>query len=204
MAYSELNAFLPRKIVGNMAIYLIPQTPVYSPDNVDETASLESVPKEDWKNIARCKTATYEVATQNDEEDSFDAPTKTRIRQENASVTARKWTFELVRYTVAFDAMYQGVKSPLSAETLELLGAGGKVPIYASNNPYIPVGLKLVMYDGDGNELKTMFMYGNVRCDGNQTFDGKIIRPTLTFEVEASPHNVQTPTATFTGQTETA
>ena len=204
MAFTELKAFLPRKIVGNMAIYLIPQTPVFSPDNADETASLKTVAEEEWQNIARCKTATYEVATQNDEEDSFDAATKTRIRMENASVTARKWTFELERYTVAFDAMYQGVKNPLSPETLEQLGAGGEVQIYASNNPYLPVALKLVMYDGEGNELKTMFMYGNVRCDGNQTFDGKIIRPTLTFEVEASPHNTMTTTATFTGQTETA
>lgn len=204
MAYSKLNAFLPRKIVGNMAIYLIPQTAIFSPDNADETASLKSVSEEEWQNVARCRTATYEVATENDEEDSFDAVTKTRVKMENASISARKWTFELERYTVAYDAMYQGVKDPLSPETQELLSAGGSVPIYASNNPYIPVGMKLEMYDGEQNLLKTMYTYGNVRCDGNQTFDGKIIRPTLTLEVETSPHNVMENTAAFTGQTETA
>lgn len=202
MAYSQLNAFLPRKIVGNMGIWLIPQSAVYSPDSTDETAALTSVPDEEWQNVARCRTATYEVATENDEEDSYDAITKTRVKQENASVTARKWTFELERYTVAFDAMYQGVKDPLAPETQELLSAGGSVPIYASNNPYLPVGLKLAMYDGEQNLLKTMYMYGNVRCDGNQQFDGKIIRPTLTFEVEASPHNTQKNEAAFTGQSE--
>lgn len=204
MAYSQLNAFLPRKIVGNMAIYLIPQSAVYTPDSADETAALTSVPEEEWQNVARCRTATYEVSTENDEEDSFDAVTKTRVKQENASVSQRRWTFELERYTVAYDAMYQGVANPLSPETQELLSAGGEVPIYASNNPYIPVGMKLEMYDGEQHLLKTMYMYGNVRCDGNQTFDGKILRPTLTMEVEASPHNVQKNEAAFTGQTQTA
>lgn len=204
MAYSELNAFLPRKIVGNIAIYMIPQTAVYTPETAEETAALTSVPAEDWQNVARCRTATYEVGTQNDEEDSFDALTKTRVQKENASVNSRRWTFELERYTVAFDAMYQGVKDPLATETQALLSAGGEVQIYASNNPYIPVGVKLEMYDGEQHLLKTMYMYGNARCDGNQQFDGKIIRPTLTIEVEASPHNVQINEAAFTGQTETA
>lgn len=204
MALSQLDAFLPRKIVGNMGIWVIPQSEEYSPSS--EAGDLTVVSDTEWQNVARCRVATYEVTTENDEEDSFDAKTKTRVKMENAQVSARRWQLELERYTVAFDAMYQGVANPLSPETQEKLSAGAEVPvpIYASNNPYIPVGVKICMYDGEQNLLKTMYFYANARCDGNQQFDGKIIRPTLVLEVETSTHNCMTLSAAFTGQKEQA
>lgn len=185
----KIDAFLPQKIVGNMAIYVVAQSETLNPKNEDATADLSSIPDGEWKNLAACKQATFKPDTEDDAEDHFDAVTKTRVKASNTQITGRSWTFQLERYAPVFEAMYQGVKNPLSDATLEAMGSGQPVEIYATNTPYLPVGMKLCMYDGNGSLLKTQYMYGDLRCDGDQTFEGKILRPQAVFEVAASAHN---------------
>lgn len=203
MAYSNLDVYLPRKISANMALHITPQTETLYPGNT-LGGDLTELQDTEWHNLARCKTAQFEQETDTDQEDAFDWETKTRVRQDNASVIGRRWTFDLERYTVLFDAMYQGVRDPFSAETQTALSAGGKASIYATNDPYLPVAMKLEYYDKNGSLLKTQYMYGNLMCNGSQAFDGKILRPQVVFEVEASVHNVLVNEVALTGQTESA
>ena len=185
----KIDAFLPQKIVANMAIFVVPQSETLNPKNEAESGDLSAVADEQWKNLAACKQATFKPDTEDDAEDHFDALTKTRVKAANTQISGRTWTFALERYAPVFEAMYQGVKDPLSDATLEAMGSGEAVEIYATNTPYLPVGMKLCMFDGNGTLLKTQYMYGDLRCDGDQTFEGKILRPQAVFEVAASKHN---------------
>lgn len=202
--YSEINIWKPQKIQANIIIDAIPQDSTFNPDNADESGALTAVPEDNWKNIARCISATYEQQTESDPENATDKNTRTRVRAENVTVTGRSWRFSLERYTVYMDAMYQGVKDPLSDETAALLSAGGSYQPYSSNSPYIPVALRLTFLDSNQTTWKTQYMYGQLRADGSQTFDGKIIRPELVFEVEPSIHNAVKNEPRLTGQTEVA
>ncbi len=198
---SSDNAFLPRKIVGNMALYVVAQTDTLNPLNQEESGDLSAVAEEQWMNVAACKQAQYAPDTEDDAEDFFDAATQTRVKASNTQISGRTWTFDLERYALAFEAMYQGIKDPLSTATLEAMKSGEPVRVYATNSPYIPVGAKLCMYDSNRNLLKTQYFYGNLRCDGDQTFDGKILRPKAVLEVEASVHNTAVFAPGFSGAT---
>lgn len=202
--FSTINVWASQKIQGNIIIDAFSQGGDYVPSNKLETGDLTAAPEEMWKNIARCKDATHEQQTQTDPEDSTDETTGTRYQSENVTVTGHTWRFSLERYTVFMDAMYQGVKDPLSDETAEKLSAGGKYMPYESNSPYVPVALRLKFTDANGTLWKTMYMYGNLRADGSQTFDGKIIRPQLVFEFEPSVHTASINEARLTGQSEIA
>lgn len=202
--YSKINVWTSQKIQGNIVIDAFAQNGDYVPTNSEETGKLTTAPEEIWKNLARCIDATHEQATETDPENSVDAVTGTRIQTENTTVTGHTWRFRLERYTVFMDAMYQGVKDPLSDATAEKLSAGGEYMPYESNSPYVPVALRLTFLDSNGKRWKRMYMYGNLRADGSQTFDGKIIRPELVFEYEPSVHTAAINEPRLTGQSEIA
>lgn len=202
--YSQIDVYKARKIQGNVTIDAFAQTEVYSPDNDNEEADLSAVDATLWKNIAACIDATCEPVTDQDPENHTNAITGTRYQTENVTVTGHIWRFRVERYTVFMDAMYQGVKNPLSDETAQKLSAGGSYMPYESNSPYVPVALRLTFTNANGEVWKRMYMYGNLRADGAQTFDGKIIRPELTFEVEPSKHTKAVNEAPLTGQSEIA
>ncbi len=201
MSLSTVNPWLPKKLAANSALYVMPQTDVYYPENNSEEADLSSAPKSSWKNIAHVKSCTYTQSTEDDAEDNYDAVTHVRIKRPNTKVTG--WTYELQveRYMPVFEAMYRGVKNPLSEETLSKLSAGEKLPIHCSNNPYIPVAVKLELWDGDQNKMVTLYFYADMRADGNLSMDGKILRPTVRLEVTSSPMAMAETTTDFTGQT---
>lgn len=201
MALSTVNPFKPVKVAGSLAIWLVPQSDTLNPESAEETADLSTVEDAEWRNIANCKSTTYTQETEDDEEDNFDAVTKTRIRKSNTTITGRTYEFELERYSLFFEALMNGVKDPLSEATATALGAGQKVQIFASNEPNVPVGVKLEMYDKSGNLQWTKYFYADVKADGEMTFDGKILRPKLTAEVTSSVWNKQENTQQFTGQT---
>lgn len=186
---AEIDIFRPIKTVYNVALYGAEWTDTYRPDNEDVTGDLSTRPAEDWHNFARCKTATTDVQTEEDPEDSYDATSLRRIRVPNTKVTTRRDTYEMERQTPLYSLMYNGVKNPFSSETLEALSSGKLLQIGGTNNPRVPICLKEETYDDEQNLLFTRYKYGYILTTGQQIADGKISRPTLTFEEEASKHS---------------
>lgn len=189
---ATLDIYRPIKTAYNVALYVAPWTEVYNPDNITEEASLieryKNTP-EDFHHLARCKTSRTNVSTETDPEDAYDGLAKKRIRNENPKVTTRGQTYEMERQTVLYAAMFNGVKDPMSTETITALEAGTGVQIGGTNNPKQEVCLIEETYDDEQHLLFTRFQYGYIITTGEQVSDGKISRPTLTFEEEASKHN---------------
>lgn len=186
---ATIDIYRPIKTPVNIGLYVAPRTDVYKPESLDETASLEARPKEDWKNLAMCKQATTEVSTENDQEDAFDANAKKRVRNENPMVTSRRTTYDMERQTVLYAAIFNGIKDPMSDETLAALASGKGVQLGATNDPKVALCMKEMAYDDKQNLLWTKYNYGYLINAGNQTYDGKISRPQLQFEEESSVHN---------------
>lgn len=186
---AEIDMYKGIKTVFNIALYGAPWTGTYTPENTDPSAALESRPESDWKNFARCRQATTDVQTEEDQEDSFDASAKRRIRVPNTKTTTRGQTYEMERQTIAYIAMFNGVKDPFSEETQTAIASGKGLQIASTTNPRVKMCLKEETYDDEQNLLFTRYQYGYMLTTGQQVSDGKISRPTLQFEEEASIHN---------------
>ena len=186
---ATIDIYRPIKTPVNIALYVAPRSEVYKPESLEETASLEARPEEDWKNLAMCKQATTEVSTENDQEDAFDANAKKRVRNENPMVTSRRTTYDMERQTVLYAAIFNGIKDPMSDTTLAALASGKGVQLGSTNDPKVALCMKEMAYDDKQNLLWTKYNYGYLINAGNQTYDGKISRPQLQFEEESSVHN---------------
>lgn len=196
---ATIDIFRPIKTPVNIALYVAARTEVYTPESTEETASLENRPEEDWKNLAMCKQATTEVSTENDEEDAFDANAKKRVRNENPMVTSRRTTYDMERQTNLYFAIFNGIKNPMSEETLSALASGKSVQLGSTNDPKVPICLKEMAYDDKQNLLWTKFLYGYLINAGSQTYDGKLSRPQLQFEEESSLYNAYLPSPFLLG-----
>lgn len=203
MALSPVNPFKPQKIAGNIGIFVIPQDETHNADSTEATADLSTIDEEEWvkHNIANCKSTQYTQDTEDDEEDSYDAINHVRVKKSNTTITARRYEFELERYSMLFEAVLHGVADPLSDATIAKMSAGEKLPIYQSNDPNIPVGVKLEMWDKGNHKMWTKFFYADMKADGELSIEGKILRPKLTMEVSASKFNQHISEQAFTGQT---
>lgn len=186
---AEIDLYKAIKTVYNVALYGAEWTDTYKPDNADLTGDLSTRADEDWHNFARCKQATTDVQTEEDQEDSYDAVAKKRMRVPNTKVTTRGQSYEMERQTLLYTLMFNGVKNPFSAETIEAVSNGKVMQLGGTSNPRVPICLKEETYDDEQNLLFTRFQYGYIITTGQQVSDGKISRPTLTFEEEPSPHN---------------
>lgn len=186
---AELDLYKAIKTVYNVALYGAEWTEVYSPSNTEVTADLSARAEEDWHNFARCRQATTDVQTEDDPEDSYDAIAKKRMRVPNTKVSTRGQTYEMERQTLLYSLMFNGVKNPFSAETIEVVSSGKMVQLGGTSNPRVPICLKEETYDDEQNLLFTRYQYGYIISTGQQVSDGKISRPTLTFEEEPSPYN---------------
>ena len=151
---------------------------------------LEAADETRWHNLAMCRQATTEVATENDEEDAFDAIAKKRVRNENPQVTTRRTTYDMERQTVLYVALYNGIKEPFSETTLSLLKTGGAVQMGGTSDPKMPLAFREVAYDDKQHILWRKYFYGVLINAGSQTYDGKISRPQLQVEEESSQANV--------------
>lgn len=186
---AEIDMHKGIKTVFNIALYGAPWTETYYPENTSTEAALESRPESEWKNFARCRQATTDVQTEDDPEDSFDALSKRRVRAQNTKTTTRGQTYEMERQTLAYIAMFNGVKDPFSDETQTAIVSGQGLQIAGTNNPRVKMCLKEETYDDEQNLLFTRYQYGYMLSTGQQVSDGKLSRPTLQFEEEASVHN---------------
>lgn len=174
----------------NIGLDIAVRTEDYRPDNAEESGSLIARSEGDWKNLAMCKTATTEVATESDPEDAFDAVALKRVKNENPTVTTRTTSYDMERQTVLYAAIYNGVANPMSEETLAALEAGTGVQLGGSTDPKVAVCMRERAYDNSQNLLWTRYLYGFLINTGSQTYDGKISRPQLQVEEESSIHNV--------------
>lgn len=186
---ATIDIFRPIKTPVNIGLDIAPRTEVYDPFNSEESGSLIGRADSDWKNLAMCKSATTEVATESDPEDAFDAVALKRVKNENPVVTTRTTTYEMERQTVLYAAIYNGVANPMSDETLAALESGEGVQMGGSTDPKVAVCMRERAYDNSQNPLWTRYFYGYLINTGSQTYDGKISRPQLQVEEESSIHN---------------
>lgn len=196
---ATINIYRPIKTPVNIALDVATRTDVYTPENTEESGKLTARAEEDWKNLAMCKQATTEVSTENDPEDAFDAIALKRVKTENPMVTTRVTTYDMERQTPLYFAMFNGVKNPMSDETIAALESGEGVQMGSTNDPKIPVCARERAYDAKQNLLWTRYYYGNLINAGSQTYDGKISRPQLQVEEESSPHNWLVPSPFLLG-----
>ena len=199
---TAVNPWKPIKIKANSTLYVIPQDGTFYPENTADEADLSKVEDANWKNVAAIKTLNYSQETEDDEEDYFDATTHVRVKNKNTSITARSYEAELERHTLVYEDIQHGVANPLADATIAKMSAGENLPVFQSNDPNIPVGVKMELWDGSQNKYLTRYFYANLKADGELSLDGKILRPKVTLEVQPSVHNIQVNTEIFTGQTE--
>lgn len=183
---ATIDIYKSIKTPVNIAIYVAPRTETLAPDSESGSLIGEEIV---WRNLAMCKQATTEVATENDPEDAFDAISKKRVRNENPMVTTRTTTYDMERQTVLYAAIFNGIKDPMSDETLTALQSGEGVQLGGTSDPKVAVCFKEEAYDDKQRLLWTRYMYAYLINAGSQTYDGKISRPQLQVEEESSPHN---------------
>ena len=174
----------------NIRLDVSPRTEDESNISSVPEGQLEGGDKSRWHNLAMCRQATTEVATENDEEEGYDAIAKKRIRNENPQVTTRRTTYDMERQTVLYAALYNGIKEPFSDTTLSYLQSGTAVPMGGTSDPKMPLAFREVAYDDKQHILWRKYFYGVLINAGSQTYDGKISRPQLQVEEESSPANV--------------
>jgi hypothetical protein len=80
------------------------------------------------------------------------------------------------------------------------LESGEGLQIGSTNNPRVQICLKEETYDDEQHLLFTRYQYGYLLSTGQQTSDGKLSRPTLTFEEEASINSAIVYAPYFLGQ----
>ena len=205
MSLNTTNPWIPQKISPKSALYVIPQDGTYYAESTSATADLTKVADDKWKNIAAIKTLTYKQDTEDDESEFFDANTHLWIKEKNTQITLRTWELELERYTLFYEALFHGAANPLSDETAAKMGAGeGEgLPIFQSNDPNVPVGVKLETWDGGQHKYLTRYFYAYLKADGELAQDGsKILRPKITLELQPSKWSVEKTEQIFTKQTD--
>ena len=197
---ATIDLYRPIKTVYNIALYGAPWTEVYNPENTEASGNLADRPEEDWNHFARCKSGTADVKTAEDPEDSFDGNAKRRIIVPNTKVTTRGQSYEMERQTLLYSLMFNGVAEPFSEATIAAIESGKGVQIGSTNNPRVQICLKEETYDDEQHLLFTRYQYGYLISTGQQTSDGKLSRPTLMFEEEASSNSAIVYAPYFLGQ----
>lgn len=186
---SNIDIYKGIKTVFNKRISIAPWTSEYKPDApLSEDGQSNLIARADYQVLSRCKQSTDNVNTENDPEDAFDEKTLTRVRTENTMVTTRVSTFDMERQTALYIAIYNGVKDPMSQETIDAIASGKGVPFNSTNNPKVPVAMKEETFNDKKDLLFTKYSYGYIVATGQQTSDGKISRPQIQYEIEPSEH----------------
>lgn len=206
MPYSDINIYQKNVIPINAVLHIVEQDDTLRPDNADAAADPKAIDESKWNLVAEVNTFKVTQETEDDATEAFNADTLTRIASKNTQVKQRGIEFQVVSYPVLFDAIAMGVPNPTSAGTAALLGAGAEdgFPIFANSDPKIPVILRVKKYDNKKNLLQTMYIYCSIYAAGEQEYNGKILQPTLTAEIQPSVWNKAVNTAAFTKQTQSS
>ena len=188
-----------QKITSNVGIDLVPVDATFNAESTAEDADLSNVPEEKWVHCARSKNGTHSQQVQQDEEDSYDMPTRVRVKASNETVTGNSYEFELERTSMLFDAMAMGVEDPFSEEAAAAVSSGKAFRIHASNLSATPVGVRMREFHGS-KLMSTKWFYADARVEPGKNWDGKIVRPKLKLEVTPSVHTKQQNDPNYTGQ----
>lgn len=197
---ATVNPWITQKIVPQSAIYVIPQDSTFYPENTSDEADLSKVEEQQWKNIGAIKTLTYNQETEDDESIFFDAIAHQHVKEKNTQISTRTWEIEVERYTLFYEALLHGAKDPLSEETVAKMSSGcAGLPIFQSNDPNVPVGVKMEIWDLSQNKLLTRYFYAYLKASGELSHDStKILRPKLTLELQASKWSMEKTEKAFT------
>lgn len=194
-----LDKFKALKITGDITIQMLPVNETFRHDNTDAAASLKDADEGLWvRGFPDIIEATFSQQTEDDPENHFDDLTLTRVQRQNTTVTGRTYTLSLESTNPVIEMIIAGVPNALTAD----LTAGVEVDAFKNNDPYIHAGFKLSVYDKRKGLLQTTYFYGAVRADGEKVYNGKLQRPQLTIEVDASVHNKTLFTTAIAGDTE--
>lgn len=201
--YSVLDPYATQVHSVNADVSVTEQTATLRPGVSDTSASLISLPEEKWHMLANINTVTKTPSTEDDEREYWDRATKSRIKDPHTRFVGHTLTMSVVNKPLLFDAIANAIPNPTSPETLAQLSAESEdgAPIFAANDPYVPVALRIEYYDGNGVLLYTEYLYAKIRATDAQEYNGKTQQPTITAEVQPSPHNRRKNTAAYTQQT---
>lgn len=188
-----------QKITSNIGIDLIPVDGVYYAESTAESADLSKVEEEMWVHCARGKGGTLNQTVEADEEDSYDVPTRTRVKAKNERVTGNSYEVDLERTSLLFDAMQMGVENPFSEEAAQAVASGKAYRIHATNQTAIPVGVRMREYHGS-KLMCTRWFYADASVQQGKSYDGKLVRPKLKLDVLPSVWNQQLNDPNYTGQ----
>ena len=197
--YTTLDRLHTNVLGIDAGLYVCEQTATRNPENGEDTGKLSNLADGTWKLMANVNTYQLSPEIQNDEKEFQDeGNSNVRVKINDATITRRTLEFNVVNYTPLFDAIVNGVKNPMSTD----YGAEQEVPIFENSDPYVPLCFKLIKRK-KGVELQTQYFYGRLMVGDAVSYDGKIIEPKITIEVQTAKggHNVAINTAAFTGQT---
>lgn len=203
VTYSNLDPFAKNVISVGSTVHIVPQSATLKPGTAEESASLKSVTAGEWKLLANISNMKISSETENDEIQYFDAETQSWTKDPQTSVTLTKIEISAYNLPPLLDAMLKRVPDPLSEEAQAQLSAGSQdgAPFAQANDPYVHVGLKIVLYNKKKEKIQEIFAYARIMVSGDQEYNGKTLQPTITAEIQPSPHNRILNTAAFTGQT---
>lgn len=177
----------------NATVEIVEQSETLSPNSDNGDLTAESVTG--WQVLANVATFSVTPETENDEVEYFSPHSLSRVKEPNTTISRRNMEFQVVNYPPLLDLLAKGGKLSDSAHA-----AGGDADgfaLFANNDPKIPVGLRVKVYNGNGTHLYTMWLYGTIMTTSATEYNGKIIQPTIQVEVQPSRWNKQKNEETF-------
>lgn len=206
MSYTPLNLYEKQILRQNAIVHIVEQDDTLNPDNSDTTGSLKGLEESKWNLLANINEITITPETEDDEIEYFDDRTKTRIKDPQTTITRHTVEMEAVNCPVILDAILKGVPNPTSAETIAQLSAGSEdgAPIFATNDPYVYVGVRVKVYDSNKRHMQTWYFYARIKATEAVTLNGKTVKPKITAETQQSEHNRLFNTDAFTKQKQSA
>ena len=205
MPYSAIDLYATNTVKVNATVHIAALTDTIRPDNTETTGSLIALEEENWQKLARVNTFKITPETEDDEVEYFDQDTLSRVKDPQTSILRRTIEMSVVNYPVLFDAIVKGVPNPLSAEAQAQLSAESEegAPLFRSNDPYVPVAMRITLYNATQQKLQTMYCYAKIKATGETEYNGKTQQPTIEAEIQPSVNNRLVNEVNYTKQTQT-
>lgn len=171
----------------NAKVEIVEQTSTLSPTSSSGDLTASTVTG--WQVLANVATFSVTPETENDEVEYFSPHSLARVKEPNTTVSRTTMEFQVVNYPPLLDMLAKGGR--LSDSEHAAGGDSDGFALFANNDPKIPVGLRVSVYNGSGTLLYTMWFYGNIMTTSATEYNGKIIQPTIQVEVQPSQWNKQ-------------
>lgn len=177
----------------NATVEIVEQSTTLAPNSANGDLTAESVTG--WQVLANVATFSVTPETENDEVEYFSPYSLSRVKEPNTTISRRTMEFQVVNYPPLLDLLAKGGRL---ADAEHAAGGDSEgFALFANNDPKIPVGLRVKVYNGSGTHLYTMWMYAQIMTTSATEYNGKIIQPTIQVEVQPSRWNKQKNEAAF-------